>query len=127
MAGQGFGGTVPGLSPNIYVLVRSGFSWNTHRGFGGSPLANFGELINLIETVVTPDAWESNSGSSSMIEHRQTLSLIVRAPQETHEALCDLLKSLRALQNLQVTIEVRSSNYKTPLRANRYRFRYQEG
>jgi general secretion pathway protein D len=107
MGAPAFGGAVPGLSPNIYGAGPQAAFPGTPQGFGGSPLANFGELINLIQTVVTPDAWEANSGSSSMIEHRQTLSLLVRAPQETHEALADLLKSLRALQNLQVTIEVR--------------------
>ena len=107
MGAPAFGGVVPGLSPNIYGAGPQAAFPGTPQGFGGSPLANFGELINLIQTVVTPDAWEANSGSSSMIEHRQTLSLLVRAPQETHEALADLLKSLRALQNLQVTIEVR--------------------
>jgi general secretion pathway protein D len=104
---NGMAGVMPGMSPSIYGSgMQAGFP-GTPQGFGGSPLANFQELIQLIETVVTPDTWESNSGTSSMIQHNQTLSLLVRAPQETHEALRDLLKSLRALQNLQVTIEVR--------------------
>ncbi|XZE20017.1 hypothetical protein SH449x_005351 [Pirellulaceae bacterium SH449] len=107
MGPGGFGGMVPGMSSSMYGASTPGGFPGATQGFGGSPLANFGELIQLIETVVTPDAWESNSGTSSMIEHRQTLSLLVRAPQETHEALADLLKSLRDLMNLQVTIEVR--------------------
>ncbi|MCU0718457.1 MAG: DUF1598 domain-containing protein [Pirellula sp.] len=35
---------------------------------GGAPLANFGELMNIIETVVE-GGWESQGGNSSMIPH----------------------------------------------------------
>jgi general secretion pathway protein D len=64
-------------------------------------------LISLIENTISPTEWQSGGGNSSMREFRQNLSLVVTAPQETHVAIADLLKSLRALQNLQVTIEVR--------------------
>lgn len=37
-------------------------------GAGGSPLANFSELMNIIETVVD-GGWESQGGNSSMIPH----------------------------------------------------------
>ncbi len=35
------------------------------------------------------------------------LSLVISAPQTTHEKITDLLDSLRRLQDLQVTIEVK--------------------
>ena len=76
-------------------------------GLGGGAQANYFELIGLIETTITPDVWQINAGTGQMREFRQNLSLVVTAPQETHQAIADLLKSLRALQNLQVTIEVR--------------------
>ncbi len=76
-------------------------------GLGGASMANYQELISLIESTISPDQWQSGGGNSSMREFRQNLSLVVTAPQETHEAIANLLKSLRALQNLQVTIEVR--------------------
>jgi len=76
-------------------------------GFGGASQANYFELISLIENTITPDGWLNAGGTAQMREFRQNLSLVVTAPQETHEQIANLLKSLRALQNLQVTIEVR--------------------
>ncbi len=76
-------------------------------GFGGASAANYDELKLLIQNTITPDGWIDAGGTASMREFRQNLSLVVTAPQETHEAIANLLKSLRALQNLQVTIEVR--------------------
>ena len=73
---------------------------------GGNSLANFTELINLIQTTVD-SSWEADGGEDTIREFPSNLSLIVSAPLETHEAITDLLKQLRALQNLQVTIEVR--------------------
>jgi general secretion pathway protein D len=79
----------------------------TANSLGGASLANFSELMMLIESTITPDQWQSQGGTSTMMPFRQNLSLIVNAPQETHEQIADLLKSLRALQNLQVAIELR--------------------
>lgn len=80
---------------------------NSNNSFGGASMANFSELMHLIETTISPDAWLNAGGTATMNPFTQNLSLIVNAPQETHEQIADLLKSLRALQNLQVTIEVR--------------------
>lgn len=91
--GLGFG--TPGLAPG------------SSNSAGGAAIANFRSLIQLIETTISPEQWQSAGGTATMMEFRQNLSLIVNAPQETHEQIADLLKSLRALQNLQVTIEVR--------------------
>lgn len=74
---------------------------------GGGAMPNFGAIMQLIENTVTPDTWESAGGTANMFPFANNLSLVVTAPQETHEAIADLLKSLRTLQNLQVTIEVR--------------------
>ncbi len=71
---------------------------------GGVSAANFMELMNLIRTTIEPDGWDQDN---SMLPYPQVLSLVVSAPQEVHEQIADLLQSLRRLQNLQVTIEVR--------------------
>ncbi len=76
-------------------------------GLGGASIQDFMMLIALIQSTVTPDNWIDNGGTSNAVPFMQGLSLIVTAPQETHEGIADLLKSLRALQELQVTIEVR--------------------
>jgi general secretion pathway protein D len=74
---------------------------------GGPAPATFDDLISLIQGTVDPDSWQSNGGSSSITPFPGNLSLVVSAPQTTHEKLADLLEALRRLQDLQVTIEVR--------------------
>ena len=99
MMGMGRGG--PPAMGNSSPFVNG----NGSNGFGGS-MANFTELINLIQTTVD-SGWEANGGDDKIQEFPSNLSLIISAPIETHEAVADLLRQLRALQNLQVTIEVR--------------------
>ncbi len=104
------GYTSPGAANNYAVGVggmSNGLMPNSSTGMGGAAIANYTNLMNLIEQTITPDSWQAAGGTSTMLPFRQNLTLIVNAPQETHEAIADLLKSLRALQNLQVTIEVR--------------------
>jgi general secretion pathway protein D len=99
----GFGGNGPVMgSSSPFVNGGGGGS-----GFGeGRSLANFNELINVIQTTVDGN-WAADGGEDTIQELPSNLSLIVSAPLETHEAIADLLKQLRALQNLQVTLEVR--------------------
>ncbi len=76
------------------------------RGGGGS-IADFQSLIQLIETTVTPDTWEALGGPSTMAPYVQNLSLVISTTSDVHDQITDLLESLRRLQNLQITIEVR--------------------
>ena len=108
------GGAMGGMSPGMMGMAsgpmggsNAGMFPGSSSGLGGGSMANYFELINLIQSTISPLEWQSGGGNSSMLEFRQNLSLVVTAPQETHEAIADLLKSLRSLQNLQVTIEVR--------------------
>ncbi len=73
----------------------------------GPAPAKYDELISLIQQTIEPESWMSNGGSSTITPFAGNLSLVVSAPQTTHEKLADLLASLRRLQDLQVTIEVR--------------------
>jgi general secretion pathway protein D len=100
-------GGLNGMSPGLIAGATPGTLPGSQVGLGGGAMANYFELRNLIETTINPDQWQAQGGTSQMQEFRQNLSLVVTAPQETHEAIADLLKSLRSLQNLQVTIEVR--------------------
>lgn len=105
-----FAGASPGSAANsaLSMFGADPMSANSTSGvLGGGSMANFSELMRLIETTISPDVWLNAGGTATMSPFRQNLSLIVNAPQETHEQIADLLKSLRALQNLQVTIEVR--------------------
>ncbi|MGN6136616.1 MAG: type II secretion system protein GspD, partial [Aureliella sp.] len=89
-------GSNPGFMQSGAVPIQS----------GAAP-AKYDDLIALIQQTIDPDSWQSNGGSSTITPFAGNLSLVVSAPQTTHEKLADLLASLRRLQDLQVTIEVR--------------------
>jgi general secretion pathway protein D len=74
---------------------------------GGGSMADFQSLIMLIQQTIEPDSWLDAGGTSSIIQYPSNLSLVVSAPQTTHEKIADLLESLRRLQDLQITIEVK--------------------
>ncbi len=75
---------------------------------GGGSMADFASLIQLIQSTVDPESWlDTGTGTSSIQPYPSNLSLVVSAPQTTHEKIADLLDSLRRLQDLQITIEVK--------------------
>ncbi len=76
-------------------------------GKGGAAFADFESLMTLIQQTVAPDTWEALGGPSTMAEYRQNLSLVISTTSEVHDQIADLLATLRRLQNLQITIEVR--------------------
>lgn len=76
-------------------------------GFGGGVQPDFDSLIELITTTVDPESWEELGGPGTIAPFETNLSLVVSQTQEVHDRLADLLKQLRRLQDLQVTIEVR--------------------
>jgi general secretion pathway protein D len=74
---------------------------------GGGAMADFGSLMMLIQQTIDPDNWLAAGGQSSMVPYTNNLSLVISAPQTTHEKIGELLDTLRRLQDLQVTIEVK--------------------
>lgn len=76
-------------------------------GMGGAALADFDSLMELIETTVAPDSWDTVGGPGSMSPFPTNLSLVVSQTQEVHDQIADLLEQLRRMQDLQVTVEVR--------------------
>ena len=107
-AGGGMGGLFPWNNNGPVSGSNPGFmqAGNVPIQAGPAP-AKYDELISLIQQTIDPDSWMSNGGSSTITPFAGNLSLVVSAPQTTHEKLADLLASLRRLQDLQVTIEVR--------------------
>ena len=105
------------MNPN--VLAQGGFSApgafggsqpgpGTRPGsMGGGSIADFDSLMELIQTTVVPDTWEALGGPSTMSPYPANLSLVISTTSEVHDQITQLLESLRRLQNLQVTIEVR--------------------
>ncbi len=89
--------------------AQGGFGLNNPPGSGGGggAFADFQSLIDLIQTTVVPDTWETLGGPSTMAPYPQNLSLVISTTSDVHDQITDLLESLRRLQNLQITIEVR--------------------
>ncbi len=69
--------------------------------------ADFDALSELITSVVRPESWDHLGGNGVVRENASTLSLVIRQTQAVHDEIAELLKQLRRLQDLQVTIEVR--------------------
>ncbi len=101
MPGTGFGGGPVTGGPPIMSMGSP-----TAVG-GGGAMADFTTLMNLVEQTIDPDSWLAQGGTSTILPFRQNLSLIISAPQTTHEKISDLFETLRRLQDLQVTIEVK--------------------
>lgn len=95
--------TTSGQIPdNIYAQGGGGAGGGT-----GSSTADFDSLITLITTTIEPESWEDVGGPGTVAPFETNLSLVVSQTQEVHEKIADLLRQLRRLQDLQVTIEVR--------------------
>ncbi|QDV23121.1 type II secretion system protein GspD [Aureliella helgolandensis] len=103
-------------------LLGGGFGSNNSSAMGGAPpmmmgspgaigggaaMADFDTLMNLIQATIDPDSWLQAGGTSTILQYPSNLSIVVSAPQTTHEKIAELLESLRRLQDLQVTIEVK--------------------
>ena len=73
----------------------------------GGGQQNFQPLIDLIQSTVAQDSWDTTGGPGAIRPFETNLSLVVSQTQEVHEEIANLLEQLRRLQDLQVTIEVR--------------------
>jgi len=76
-------------------------------GLGGGQQPDFDSLTDLITSTIQPTSWDEVGGPGSISEFSTNLSLVISQTQEVHEQIVDLLRQLRRLQDLQVTIEVR--------------------
>ena len=76
-------------------------------GTSGGAQADFDSLIDLITSTISPDTWGDAPGQGSIKPFETNLSLVISHTQDVHDQIADLLKQLRKLQDLQVTIEVR--------------------
>jgi general secretion pathway protein D len=74
---------------------------------GGAAMADFDTLIELITSTIVPDSWDLVGGPGAIESFPTNLSLVISQTQDVHDQIADLLRQLRRLQDLQVTIEVR--------------------
>ncbi|HBJ38897.1 MAG TPA: general secretion pathway protein GspD [Planctomycetaceae bacterium] len=79
---------------------------NSNGGAYGGGFMPF-ELMTLIQSTIEPGQWADEGGPYTIAPYIQNLSLVISTTSEVHDQIAELLASLRKLQNLQVTIEVR--------------------
>ena len=105
-----------GLSATLSIAVEDGggppVTGSTPSIPFGPPSAgggqqNFQPLIDLIQSTVAQETWDTQGGPGAIRPFDTNLSLVVSQTQEVHEEIANLLEQLRRLQDLQVTIEVR--------------------
>lgn len=93
------------------LAVEIGGNGYPGRGGSGRKRRNdgpdFDSLVDLITTTVEPGAWDIDGGAGTLAGNENTLSLVIRQTPAVHEEIVSLLKQLRKLQDLQVTVEVR--------------------
>ena len=83
---------------------------------GGSPLANFSELTNIIETIID-GGWESQGGTSSMIPHTNGVRINTSGVLERISASEQDLRRLRKLGRPKADLSALGSwQEATPLR-----------
>ncbi len=70
--------------------------------------ADFETLIDLITNTVVPSTWDDVGGHGSIAEFPKTLSLVVSQTEDVHEHIADLLAQLRRLQDVQVTVSLKT-------------------
>jgi len=86
------------FAPNSNQYDPAG-SW----GGGGDP----SQIINLIQAVTGEDgAWDDGNVPEPQY-YSPNLSLVIKQTEDIHEEIVDLLRQLRKLNDLQVTVEVR--------------------
>ncbi len=68
--------------------------------------SNWLKLFDKI-TEIEPDKWTANGGRCSIQVNEKTLSLVIRATPDLHQAINDLLNRLRRDQDVQVCVAIR--------------------
>ncbi|QVL34312.1 hypothetical protein KIH39_10510 [Telmatocola sphagniphila] len=78
-------------------------SWN----YNGTSDTAERELINLITKTIHADTWEDLGGQGRIEFHAPTMALVINQTPDVIEEITSLLKSLRRLQDREVSIEVK--------------------
>jgi general secretion pathway protein D len=99
------GGSSFGGDAGFAVPGSGGRIGQTHPGPGTQ--VDFQPLIDLIQQTIEPNSWNNVGGAGSIEGFQPNLSLVISQTQAVHDQIADLLRQLRRLQDLQVTVEVR--------------------
>jgi type II secretory pathway component GspD/PulD (secretin) len=102
--GSGTGLDLPGAGGRLRNTPMDGGA-NPNTGPTNGTLER--ELIRLITTTIKPDSWSQLGGEGSIEYYPIGLALVINQSPEVIEEVERLLESLRRLQDLEVSIEVK--------------------
>lgn len=71
-----------------------------------TPAIDFESLIDLIQSTVDPESWETVGGNGSIQPHAASQSLVIRQTSQTHQRIEDLFTELRRQQDFQISLEM---------------------
>jgi hypothetical protein len=86
------------------------------------PVADFGSLIDNLQSSVTPSSWDDVGGPGSVSEDDQTISLIVSQTWTTQLLVDDFLTNLREQRLVEGVVEVPETPELIERRKARQRF-----
>lgn len=69
----------------------------------------FDSLSQLITSTVAPTTWQPVGGDGVVTPYPRTLSLVINQREKIHDEIADLLGQLRRLQDLNITVKVRTA------------------
>lgn len=100
----GGGANNDGYNPPAAPNVSNG-QWQTRRT--GQTLEK--QLMHLITSTIEPETWKGSSagGTGSIEYYPMGMTLVVSQSSDIQEQIDELLKRLRELQEVQITVEVR--------------------
>src|SRR5262249_18666243 len=98
------GGPKPGLVTRVYSVADLVVPIGVNNA-PGKTLDD--QLIQLVESMVTPASWSSAGGSGQIDYYPPGMALVVRQTPDVHEHISELLSALRRLQDVEVTVETR--------------------
>ena len=88
---------------SIESYRRAGSTWQT---VCDSRIANFGELIALIQSI-SPADWKGGKGGASIKAYRPTLCLVIRQTLSEHDRIADFVTQIRRLRGERTVLETR--------------------
>src|SRR5262249_24117087 len=97
--------TPPGLGGRLKNNTPMETGVQTNGNAEGGTLER--ELIRLITGTIKPDSWKDSGGEGSIEYYPLGMALVINQSPEVIEEVERLLESLRKLQDLEVSIEVK--------------------
>ena len=94
------------INPGSFAPNSNNQQFDPNGALGGGGGQDWQTIISLIQTVTGDEtAWDDPS--TEPMPYYPNLCLVIKQTEDVHEEIVDLLKQLRKLNDLQVTVEVR--------------------